>query len=95
MWQSTEKEAGTQVSMEKNLNRKLEHFGLRKWNDFPSRNGGKGKVKDMRDYKHRKSEGIYIGSRMTFPAATAEKERLKTHVTRSIGIRKVFTSEAE
>ena len=70
------KEAGMQVSMEKTLNRQSERFGLRKRNDFPSRNGGKGKVKDTCIDSRR---ALDFGSGMTFPAATVEKERLKTH----------------
>ena len=78
MWQSTEKEAGTKVSMEKTLNQQSERFGLQKRNDFPSRNGRKGKVKDTRIDSRR---ALDFGSGMTFPAATVEKERLKTHAS--------------
>ena len=56
------------------MHRQSESFGLRKRNDFPSRNGGKGKVKDTRIGSR---IALDFGRLVALGAATAENERTK------------------
>ena len=56
------------------INQNSKRFGLRKLNDFPSRNGGKGLLIGSRN-------ALDFESGMNFPAATVEKERLKTRAS--------------